>query len=363
MAKALSDWPSRLAVSVPALAVLALGVTILSGWITGERALLLMVKGTYPMVPPTAIGLIVSGITLFAALGTTPRSQRVRRGGAITLVALGLVAIAIQVFEMRPPWLDIRLTHEALHSLDVARGHMSLPTATAFVLTGLLALTFDQPGDRIRALVVQFLAGALLALGMVSLIGYDISPEALVPNYRLGWMPVASAAGFIAIGVSLLALIARAGWYGAVYERHEDEKILILTLGILLMVSLAMSTAGFSLIQRNLERTVRASLEQAVSDRTAILSNLFQNRVTRATIVSTRPVVREQVAAWAAAPSPRLAAANAAEGDTFLASGFSGIAFEDASGRTIATSGTLLGPVPPVYCNTAMSFGSMVAGS
>ncbi len=346
VAKALSDWPSRLAVSVPALAVLALGITILTGWVTGERSLLLAVKGLFPMVPPTAIGFIVSGVTLFAALDATPRRQRVRHIGATALVLLGFAAATLQVLDVHPAWLDRAFVHEELRSLDAARGRMSLPTALAFVLTGLLALTFDHPGDRLRALLVQLLAGALLALGMVSLIGYDIAPEALVPRYRLGWMPVASAAGFIAIGVALLGLIARAGWYGAVYERHEDEKILILTLGILLLVSLAMSTAGLSLIQRNLERTVRASLAQAVSDRTAILVNLMQYRITRASIVSTRPTLREHLGRWAAAPSPQVAADIAAEGDTFLGSGFNGLQFQDPEGLPIAASGELLGPVP-----------------
>ena len=329
MAKPLT-WGPRLAAALPALAVITLGVTVLAGYVTGHDALRLATPGGAPMAPATAIGMVLAGFTLFAALGGGRGWRQMRLGFGLALVLLGLAVLAWHVFGAPSP------------------ARMSPPTAMAFVLTGVLAMTFDVPGDRVRALLVQLLAGALLALGMVSLIGYDIEPEALLPGYRLGWMPVAAAAGFIAIGVALLALIARSDWYAAVYEHREDEKILILTMGILLLVSLGMSTAGFTMIQRNLERSVRASLDQAVEDRAAILVSVLQNRITRAAIVSSRPSLVERMARWRETPEPSAARAIAAEGASFLGSGFSGIAFEGAGeqGATLAESGTLLGVVP-----------------
>jgi PAS domain S-box-containing protein len=344
MAKTLTRLGPDVAAGLPALVVIVLGATILTGWITAEPALLLGAAGFHPMVAATAMGFVLAGLTLFAAIGPGPRWHRARLMGATALLALGLAVLAEHVFDISLG-IDLEALHAQLAPGDPARGRMTFLTAVAFVLTGVLAAAFDVPGDRWRALVVQALAGTLLALGMVSLIGYDVQPEALVPGFRIRWMPVTTAAGFVAIGVGLLALIARSGWYRKVYERHEDEKILILAMGILLLLSIAMSTAGFSMIQRNLERSVRASLAQAVYDRALILENLLQNRVKRASIISTRPPLIERMTLRRAAPTLMLTRAIQAEGDTFLVSGFTGVAVESAADM-VSESGTLLGPVP-----------------
>jgi PAS domain S-box-containing protein len=322
------SWIPGLASALPALAVMALGATVLAGHLAGRPELLLAGPGLPAMGPASAIGMILAGLTLLAALAGGRGWWRVRVAGGLALILLGLVELADLVFD-RP----------------LAR-LMSPLTASAFVLAGLLAMTFDVPGDRVHALLVQVLAGALPALGMVSIIGYDIDPAALLPGYRGGWMPVATAAGFIAIGVALLALIGRSRWYAEVYLHREDEKILILTMGILLLMSLAMSTAGFSMIQRNLELSVRSSLEQAAVDRASILENILGNRLKQAAIISARPLLVERLAR--VEPTPARRAELAAEAASFIDSGFTGLAIEGAGKEsgTLAEAGTLLGPAP-----------------
>ena len=310
MAKVARAWAPLFAIVAPAIYAAGVGAIALAGrrdW----------------MVPGTALGLVIAGVGLAAAYRFSKPARALRFACAALLV---LLALAEAILLVAGAAIDDRV---------------SPPSIVALLLAGVLLATFDRPRGRIAALWLQVLIGALLAVALVSLITAGVNAEGLAPWYRLSRMPQTAAGGFVAVGASLLALVARARWYEAVYAGREDEKILVLVLGILTLLAIAMGAAAFVAMERNLEHTLQGTLANAVDDRAAILDSVLSNRVTRASIVATRPTVVARLRG-AATASTEARAALAAEATSLLQAGFAGVVFQDAAGQVVAQSGEIV---------------------
>ena len=347
MAKIAIAWASALAVYVPAAAIAAMGAVVIAGWLTGEPRWRVPIPGSTTMVFSTAVGFVIAAIGLAVAYGSrSPRGNALRNACAAFLAFIGVVALAEHVFGL-PGLVDFPGLHGNLDPANPAPGRMSPPTAVSFMLTGALLAAFDRPTDRARAMLLQVMTGLLLALGIVSSVAWDIDPESLLPWYRYTRMALPTALGFIAIGIAVLALIARTRWYEEVYARREDEKILILTMGILMLVCVTIGAAGFATMQHHLTGAIRGSLGQAVTDRSVILQSILSNRVTRASIVASRPSLQDLLQQYDGRDNAVLQARIRAEGESYLGSGFRGLSFQDEHGRAVAQVGTL-SEEPPI---------------
>jgi PAS domain S-box-containing protein len=319
MAKVMRAW-APLAVALPALYAIGTGLAALAA--ASPALASYAPAAAAAMGWPTAIGMIVCGTGLLSGSVEIGRGKALRLACGAVLAAIGIAgAIA--------------------NASDMAGTRMSPPTAAAFVLTALLLCTYDRPRDRGQALLVQVLVGGLLMLALVSIITMEARVEGLMPWYRFSRrMLPATAGGFVAIGIALLALVARSRWYETLYANREDEKILLLAMGILSLVAISMGAAAFVAMQQNLERALRATLAQGVVDRAAILDTYLANRISRAGIVASRPSL---VAALREAPRASEAARKRVQDEaaSYLGSGFNGVRIRDASGAIAGDAGAI----------------------
>src|SRR6185503_1757261 len=343
MAKVVRASSVYILVGLPALGVLLLGVEVFEGWVQGRPSWSgAGLPGSVAMVAATALGFVVAGAGLLARMRRTPTASRVGEACGVALVILGALGLAEHVFGIALG-LDFAALHRGLDLNNATPGRMSPPTAIAFMLAGIVLTGLDWPRRRGEAFVMQLLAGTLLTLGLISMVVYDISPEGLLPWYRYNRMAAPTAAAFVAVAIALLALIGRARWYTSLYHGHEDEKILILTLGILSLVAATMSAATFVTMQHNLEEVVQDTLTHAVNDRVTILENLFANRVTRAAIVTTRPSLAEALDQWRSRRDTESRARIERELQSYLGSGFRSLTMIDTDGEPVVS----VGAVPP----------------
>jgi len=300
-----------MAIGIPAAVAIALALSSLAGLVA--------------ITPAAAVGLIVAGASVLACLGQGGYAAWIRYGGATFLGAFGIVSF-LQAIIGAGSALPLRV---------------SPPSAIGFFITGVLLVAFDRAQDRARALAIQVIAGSLVALALLSLIFRDVPAEGLLPWYRFSRMAVGTAVGFIAIGLSLMALIARAAWYETLYKGRADEKILIVGVGILSLVLLGTAAAGFVMMQRSLDEAIRDALLQSVRDRVIILDRIFDNRITRASIIGSRPAVADALAQLEARGGGAGArAALQREAESYRDAGFTGVRFFDASGAELASDGT-----------------------
>jgi PAS domain S-box-containing protein len=316
MAKVIPAWVPPLGVAVPALYAFVLGAVVLGAW-----GGLLPARLAAWMNPATAAGIALAGIAMLARVSRMHWRSRLAFAPA-AIAVLGAVGVAAH-----------------LAAADAA-APTSLASGLALLLTAALLVVHDRPRNRGEALLVQLLVGLLLALGIVSLVTQDVSPEGLVQWYRFSRrMQPAAATGFIAIAIALMALVARSPWYLAIYARREDEKIVVLVLGILCLMAVTMGAAAFVAMQRDLEQATRAALMQAVADRAGILANVVSDRVTRASMVATRSgmatMLREAQRSRDADSRTRLAL----EAASHFGAGFTRVAIFDAAGNPLAHAG------------------------
>jgi len=297
MAKIILPRGSRAGAMLAGAGVAMFGIVVLSGWLAPRPPeWLLPPPGTPSIAAPTAIGFVIAGLCLVACAQTSAAWARVRFASCALLALLALATLAEHASGIALG-IDMPGLHRALQGSPTP-GRMTPPTALAFLLTTTLLATFDRPAGRGRALLVQLIAGALLALAIVSVIMHDVSPEGLLPWYRYGRMAQATGCAFIAIGGAGLALIAGAPWYSHVYYGREDEKLLVLALGILALALVGTSAAAFAAMQRTLESAMSRTLLQAVSDRAAVLDAQISSRSARGVLAASRPEVAQALAHW-----------------------------------------------------------------
>jgi PAS domain S-box-containing protein len=312
MAKVIRRWAPALAAALPGLYVAMTGALMLARRIAEPDAAARLPSAS------VCVALFVCGLGLLAAVAG--QRARTMRFAAAAIVALAAAGGAVQVVTGARAGLA-----------------MSPPTVVGLLLSALLLVVFDRPATRVQALLVQIGIGALLALAMVSIIAYGANPEGLLPWYRWSLMRPATAGAFLAAGISFLALAARSRWYASIYEHNEDEKILVLTLGIFSLLAIGMGVAAYVAVQANVERAVRGTLTQTVSDRAAFLDGLFTNRVTRASIIARRPSMHELMRER----GERADEALYREALSYLDSGFTALAIVDADGHERARAGEL----------------------
>lgn len=340
VAKVAREWAPAFAVVLPGVVAGAMGLSVLLGWILHEPALLADVEGSSPMVASTALGLLLAGIGVLATLGGSPFARAARYGAGSLVMVLALLGVAQHALGV-DLGIDLPGLHSAHPSDESEPGRMPLPTGVALLCIALLLFAHDRPGNRFWALGVQLAAGALLALGIASLVAYNVRPEGIFPLYRYSRMAPATAIAVVALGIAFLTRIARSSWYEAVYAQRADERILILVLGIFALVLVGVAAAALAVFQRQMETQVNATLSNAVDNRAAILDSTLANRITRASIVANRPSARHLLAQWEARKDEALRTLLREEAEGYLASGFRGIVFMDAAGRPVAEDGHL----------------------
>jgi PAS domain S-box-containing protein len=198
------------------LAGAAFGVLALIGWITGVGALAGFLPGQPPMMPNTALGLLLTG----GAGALRARADAGRMAKAISFLAAGVVlALACATLAEYAFGIDLRIDR-ALFRAEIGPhpGRPSPLTAVALASLACGLLVFDtRPRARFRPSEWLVFAGGLAAF--TALIGYAFGAG---PLYRLMQTPVIGVALPTAVGLVLISL-------GLLLERPEGGVMRVAT--------------------------------------------------------------------------------------------------------------------------------------
>ena len=130
--------------------VVALGTTVLAGWILGVGAMKGDLPGLVTMKVNTAVGFILSGLSLWFQTAAELNSRQ-SRNGRICAVAL-LVLSLLTIFEFLTGWslaIDELIVQDipptGMASDTYIPGRMSPVTAVLFLLVGTALLIVDTP--------------------------------------------------------------------------------------------------------------------------------------------------------------------------------------------------------------------------
>ncbi|HEY4083510.1 MAG TPA: GGDEF domain-containing protein [Burkholderiaceae bacterium] len=184
-----------------ALALLAVGVVVLIGWMWNIEILRSVIPGLVPMNPVSAICFMLAGVTLFNSGGASARRSPLAVACAVLVLCVG----ALRLLGYVSP-LDVRLDRW-LFSDRLAGNTMAPNTALNFCIDG-IALTLLALGVALP--LAQLLAMFAAVIAFMALLGYVFD----VPLFGLpGYIPMAlnSALCFLAVELGLLASTAEKG--------------------------------------------------------------------------------------------------------------------------------------------------------
>lgn len=184
-----------------AVALMALGLAVLAGWVAGVEALRSVLPGLVSMKVNTAVGFVFLGWSLWSL---RPHGRFRRRTGLIGAAALAALALATLAeyasghsFGIDDPF--------GLDPGGPAPGRMAIMTALGFC--GLAVSVAALAGGRVRT--GQVAAALVLAVAAVAGIGYVFDVRSLYQVGAYSTMAVHTAAGFVTAAVA--ALLARPG--------------------------------------------------------------------------------------------------------------------------------------------------------
>ncbi|MBA3316461.1 MAG: PAS domain S-box protein, partial [Gemmatimonadales bacterium] len=184
-------------------AVVALAASVLAGWWLDHPGLRSGIAGRVAMNPATAVGFILSSLSLYLLTGPpSPRSLRVARLGAVAVALLALLCLVRIV----TPWdlgLDRLLFADQLASHGGQPNRMAPNTAVSFLLlaAALLLLDYRAPGGWRPAQGLALLAGGF---GFFAVAGYVYGSSALYGVGTFIPMAVNTAVGFLILSAGVL---------------------------------------------------------------------------------------------------------------------------------------------------------------
>lgn len=223
-------------------------------------------------------------------------------------------------------------------------GRMAPNTTLAFLCAGVTLLLLSRPqrgrrGDRLITVAI----GITMLTGFAALAGYFMRLDMLYHLATFNKMLVPTAAGMSMLGCCLWLLHQRLlhpqGATASAYQR----RIIWRAGSVLTVVALAAGVAGFAVVRNVLEKALTDNMLFAATTNATSMANLLEDRLFFHQTIVTRPIVQRHFAQLAGAPQDRAARDFLqSTANNLLTAGPTGVRLLDASGRTIAASGTIL---------------------
>ncbi len=197
------NWPKAISITAVCwFSPILLGVVVLVGWHTHNVTLIQVLPTFVPMQYNTALGFLVCGLGLLLAV----------RASAKGALAFGALAAMVGILTLIEYVFGVELGIDQLlmeHYITVATsnpGRMAPNTALCFSLTGFALLLSAIAQSHQRAVVAISVLGSLVfGLGIIAFAGYAMGLETAYGWGHLTRMAVHTSAGFIVLGVGLIA--------------------------------------------------------------------------------------------------------------------------------------------------------------
>ena len=319
--------------------LLLLGMTATAGWLLRQPSLLQIVPELVPMVFNTGLGFL--GLGTAFVLGSRPwrAAPMARTIVAAAVVALG-VATLVELIIDRPLGIDFASMHTWFDYGNTRPGRMAPNTAFGFVLAGAALLAADRVRNRAWALAAVGLTFALLAVGLMGLVGYLLAPDLLFGWARSARMAVQTASGMILAALGLWSSWSRQPWYKGEAIFREDKKIRLISAVTVAVVTVTAGLTGFVLLQYSFEQSLATQLVAVVDARVPRFHETLIQHRTRASTEVASTGLAASTTRWLAAPddaSRRLDLARDAA--KFLAAGYRGVTVERYDGSVVARFG------------------------
>jgi PAS domain S-box-containing protein len=329
---------ARLQARVAGVLVALLGMTVMLGWLLQLPVLVTVGEGFIPMVFNTALCFAAAGAGLLLLSFERAGHSRVVGGigGAIGVTAA--LAFAEDLLG-----IDLGIDLPALHSwlLEGNRqpGRMAMPTAGAFVITGVSLILISRGSSRSLA-SAGLLSIGVAGIGLLGLSGYLVRAGLLFPEYWFSTMAVHTAAGLLLLGLGLWSCRRARDTSGSPLFKRDDDRITFVGALVLAASIFAAGVGVFAVLVERVQGLATDNVAAALARRIDTVRDFIAVREVSARIAASRPAVIVNLRAIRASRDDGSHRDNVnAVADGFVQQGFSAITYRDADGRMVATGG------------------------
>lgn len=241
-----------------------LGLVVIAGWHTHNITLLKLFPSFEAMRYNTAVGFFFSGIGLISASLGLKRHARLC---ASIVAALGLLTLCEYIF-------GVNIGIDQLLFKDTVSGsfpgRMAPSAALAFSFTGFSVLLACSPfWHRQRTIVLGLFGSIVFSVGFTALFGYATGITAFISWSEFIAMAAHTSAGFVALGVGIIAFVWR--------EREAGETWALRWLPGVLGVCVI---TGTLMLWRVAEAQEMSHIDRTVSSKTDIVKDHIQDQTT-----------------------------------------------------------------------------------
>ncbi len=268
-----------------AMFVLALGVTILTGWILAIPQIVQIRSQWTPMVVNTAIGFVLSGIALLAASLCRPWSTRIATLLAVMIMLLALEEWVVLAFNISPAF-SLPDLHRSLQPGYPHPGRMAPNTALCFFIFGFGLWALMRSQRQAIDKWVQKAAFAIVAIGLIGMIGYALQLEFLYGWAGVTRMAVHTGFGMVVLGIGLWNLVWTHTKKSQITDGTEVSAAYRTASLLLLLVAASGCIGGFAFLQVQVEQQAREHLVQMAADRRLFFDQILEHRSLRAEVAS-----------------------------------------------------------------------------
>jgi signal transduction histidine kinase/CheY-like chemotaxis protein len=200
--------------------VAALAAFVLLGWIFDVTALVHVSLGLAPMLPATALGLILAGISLTLAGSRWRWAFRPAQALAAMVALIGLQTFAEQLIDIEAPLRG--LLPAVPERYGQWRNMTSHAAAVSFLLFGACLLLAGARAPLARRIFTGSATLGLLA-ALVSSLGYLFGSEAMLGVGRLQTVAMHTAVALMILFAGVLLLRPDIGWLSFVWGNRPAE--------------------------------------------------------------------------------------------------------------------------------------------
>ena len=308
-----------------AVFALLLGAVTLAGWVFGFPLIVQVRPNLTPMVVNSAVGFMLGGCALFAATRNDRWSRRIAMLlGALTAL-LAVEELCVLVFDISPA-LSLPELHRPLQPDYAHPGRMAPNTALCFLLFGAGLLAVMRSNRKNVAGWARKAALAVLAIGLLGVIGYSLQLEYLYAWSGVVRMAMHTGIGMVVLGIGLWNLVAARTDTPVDLDGDEVAGVYRAASLLLLLVASSAGIGGFAFLQGQVEQQVRDDLLHMTADRITLFEQIIQERTGRAKVLSDNVRLAALLRTLARAPSdPAMADALRALAGRQKGDGFSSV--------------------------------------
>ncbi|HTD29672.1 MAG TPA: diguanylate cyclase [Xanthomonadaceae bacterium] len=265
--------------------VLALGVLTLFGWAFGIPLLVRLRPDWTPMVVNTAIDFELAGIGLFAASLQGRLTTRIATLFGVLVALLAVEELCVLIFDISPA-LSLPQLHRPLQPDYPHPGRMAPNSAVCFLLFGAGLLASLR--SRYESIMewVQRAAIAVLAIGLLGVIGYSLRLEYLYEWTGVTRMAVNTGVGMVVLGIGLWNLAHTRAGVVPISDGTEVAGVYRAATLLLLVALACAGIGGFAFLQGQVEQQMRSDLMHMTVDRILMFSQVIEDRSGRAQFAS-----------------------------------------------------------------------------